>query len=332
MKLPSGVLAIKDSMFMLRFTDTMFLRRMTQSNDTVYLAFRADSVKQKGATGNQLISVDFLNGDYKVNMGFKATCQSVPGPSSFPMELAYSCPPCACQHVWYCDTLDGPRVHYASPPCPPNTAYDCPKGLKTTEFTAFRTTLGYADVGYRNHIAPSKANLKVAMACDSVRMSVLNVVGNADILDSIGIHISYNNITNLAATKANDIFKYGKGFVKFVKGGTPYTCPVDSSKIRVVRTLSDSVKNIYVDLDACLKSLNIGPLSKGDSVNFYGDFSVVTDGPYKNTFEKIPQFRAYGYHIDGGQEFACDNFGETFRVGKSQSIFAFPSSANFPKG
>ena len=106
--------------------------------------------------------------------------------------------------------------------------------------------MGYADAGYKNKIAPAKANLKVAMACDSVRMTVLNVVGNADISDSIGIHISYNNITNLPANKANDIFKYGKGFVKFVKGGQPYTCPVDSSKIKVVRTLSDSVKNIYV--------------------------------------------------------------------------------------
>lgn len=329
-KLPQGISAIKDSMYMLRFTDTMFLKRMSQSNDTVYMAFRADSVKQKGARAGQMISVDYLNGDFKVNMGFFATCQAIPGWSNFPMELAYSCPPCGCQHIWYCDTLAGPRVHYAAPPCVPNVAYECPKGLKTSEFTVNRTTLGYTDPTYKTKIKPSAANLKVAMACDSVRMSVLNVVGATPISDSIGVRISYDNITNLAATRLNDIFQYGKGFVKFVKNGQSYTCPVDPSKVKVTRL--DSSKIIYVDLDACLTSLNIGPLSKGDSVNFYGDFAVFTDGPYKNTFEKIPQFRAYGYYKDGGQEFACDNFGETFRVGKSQSVFSFPNSSNYPKG
>lgn len=329
-KVPQGILAIKDSMYMLRFTDTMFLKRMTQSNDTVYMAFRADSVKQKGSFAGQMIAVDYINGDYEVNFGFKATCQAVPGPTNFPMELAFSCPPCGCQHVWYCDTLAGPRVHYDEVACGPNAAYECPKGLKTSEFTAVRTTLGYTDPLYRTKITPDAANLGVAMSCDSVRMTVLNTVGNAPISDSIGIRISYDNITNLAQTHLNDIFQYGKGFVKFVKNGQSYTCPVDTSKIRVVRT--DSSKYIYIDLHSCLTSLNIAPLSRGDSVNFYGDFSVFTDGPYKNTFEKIPQFRAYGYFKDGGQEFACDNFGETFRVGKSQSVFSFPNSSSYPKG
>jgi hypothetical protein len=290
-KLPQGILAIKDSMYMLHFTDTMFLKRMTQSNDTVYMAFRIDSVKQKGSLPRQMVAIDYINGDYKVNFGFKSTCQAIPGPSNFPMELAFSCPPCGCQHVWYCDTLDGPRIHYDEVSCGPNAAYECPKGLKTSNFTAVRTTLGYTDETYRTRIAPKDANLGVAMACDSVRMTVLNTVGSAPISDSIAIRISYNNITNVAATKLNDIFKYGKGFVKFVKSGQPYTCPVDSSMIRIVR--QDSSKYIYIDLNRCLTSLNIAPLSKGDSVNFYGDFSVFTDGPYKNTFEKIPQFRAY---------------------------------------
>ncbi|MBL7816456.1 MAG: gliding motility-associated C-terminal domain-containing protein [Saprospiraceae bacterium] len=328
-KMPQGILAIKDSMYMLRFTDTMFLRRMSISGDTLYMAFRLDSVKQKGSAG-EMIAVDYINGDFKVNMGFKATCAAVPGPTNFPMEMAFSCPPCGCQHVWYCDTLAGPRVHYDKLACGPNPAYDCPKGLATTDFTAIRTTLGYTDATYRTHISPQNANLKVAMSCDSVRMTVLNVVGSAPLSDSIGVRISYDNITNLAQTHLNDIFQYGKGYVRFVKNGQSYTCPVDTSKIRVVRT--DSSKYIYVDLHSCLTSLNIGPLSMGDSVNFYGDFSVFTDGPYKNTFEKIPQFRAYGYHIDGGQEFACDNFGETFRVGKSQSVFSFPNSSSYPKG
>ena len=329
-KVPNGIVGIKDSMYMLRFTDTMFLKRMSVSGDTIYMAFRVDSVKQKGSQPGEMIALDYINGDYKVNFGFKANCQSLPGPTQFPMELAFSCPPCGCQHVWYCDTLDGPRIHYAAPPCVPNVLYECAKGLKTSEFTAVRTTLGYTEASYLTKISPSNANLKVAMSCDSVRMSVLNVVGDTPISDSIGVRISYNNITNLAQTHLNDIFQYGKGFVKFVKNGQTYTCPVDPSKVRYIRL--DSSKIIYIDLNSCLTSLNITPLSKGDSVNFYGDFSVFTDGPYKNTFEKIPQFRAYGYYLDEGQEFACDNFGETFRVGKSQSIFSYPNSSNYPKG
>ncbi len=329
-KMPTGIQAIKDSMFMFHFTDTMFLKRMSVSNDTVYMAFRIDSVKQKGALAGQMVAIDYINGDYKVNFGFRSTCEAVPGSTSFPMELAFSCPPCGCQHVWYCDTLAGPRVHYDEVSCGPNVAYECPKGLKTSSFTAVRTTLGYTDASYRTHITPSAANLKVAMACDSVRMTVLNTVGNSPISDSIGIRISYNNITNLAQTHLNDIFKYGKGFVKFVKGGQSYSCPVDTSKIKIIR--NDSSKYIYIDLNSCLTSLNIAPLSRGDSVNFYGDFSVFTDGPFKNTFEKIPEFRAYGYYKDGGVEYACDNFGETFRVGKSQSVFSFPNSSSYPKG
>ena len=329
-KVPAGIEAIQDSMFMLRFTDTMFLKTMTQIGDTVYMSFRLDSVKQKGNFSNQLIAVDYINGDYTVNFGFKATCSALPGATNFPMELAFSCPPCGCQHVWYCDTLDGPRIHYASPPCVANVAYDCTKGLKTTDFSAQRTSLGYTDGTYTTKIAPENANLKVALPCDSVRMTVLNVVGNDPISDSIGIRISYNNITKNAQTNLKDIFKYGKGFVEFVKGGQTYNCAVDTTNISVIRT--DSTKFIYIDLSSCLTTLNIAPLSSGDSVNFYGDFTVTTDGPFKNTFEKIPQFRAYGYHIDGGEEFACDNFGETFRVGKSQSIFSFPNSSSYPKG
>jgi gliding motility-associated-like protein len=328
-KVPTGVTAIYDSMYMLRFTDTLFIRRMNRSNDTVFIYFRADSAKQKGNFG-QMIKVDYLNGDFKVNMGFKADCQTQPGPTYFPLDLSYICPPCNCQHIWYCDTLDGPRVHYAQPPCPLNAAYDCAKGLRTTAFAAFRTTLGYTDQTYRTKINPSVANRKVAMSCDSVQMMVNNVVGNASLSDSLGIRIQYDKILFNAATQNNDIFNYGSGLVKFVKGGQTFTCAVPASKLRIIRT--DSSRFIYVDLHECFTGLGIAPLSRGDSVNFIGNFAVNPEGPFKNTFEKIPRFRAYGYHIDGGQEFACDNFGETYRVGKPQSLFSFPNSSSYPRG
>jgi hypothetical protein len=316
-KLPTGVLAIRDSMKLYRYTDVMPLKSMTQSNDTIFMRFNV--------AGQQ-----FINGDYKVNLGFMATCAAQPGLSGFPMELSFICPPCNCQHVWYCDTIQGPKIHYFEPPCVPNVAYDCPKGLKTTSFSAVRTTLGYTSEKYTTKISPSIANLKAAMSCDSIQMTVKNVVGTAPLSDSLGIRIAYENITFLAASRRNDIFKFGKGIVQIVKGGQVFTCNVDATKARYVRT--DSAKFIYIDLHHCFAETGIATLNKGDSVNFIGNFTVEDNGPFKNTFEKIPRFRAYGYHIDNASEFACDDFGETFRVGRPASIFAIPNSSNFPKG
>ncbi len=316
-KLPTGVLPIQDSMRLYRYTDIMPLKSMTQSNDTVFLHFNI---------GGQ----PYINGDYKVNFGFYATCTAQPGLSGFPVELSFVCPSCACQHVWYCDTIQGPKIHYLDPPCVPNTAYDCPKGLKTTSFTAVRTTLGYTSEKYTTKINPANANLKAAMSCDSIQMTVNNVVGTAPLSDSLGIRIAYENITFLAASRFNDIFKFGKGIVRIVKGGQVFNCNVDTTKVRYVRT--DSAKYIYIDLNHCFAETGIASLTKGDSVNFIGNFTVQDNGPFKNTFEKIPRFRAYGYHIDNATEFACDDFGETFRVGRPAAIFAIPNSSNFPKG
>ena len=316
-KVPVGVLPIRDSMRLYRYTDIMTMKSMTQSNDTVFMRFNI--------AGQQ-----FINGDYKVNMGFMANCTAQPGLSGFPFEMSFICPPCNCQHVWYCDTIQGPKIHYLEPPCARNAAYDCPKGLKTTSFTAVRTTLGYTTEKYTTKISPARANLKAAMSCDSIQMTVNNVVGAAPLSDSLGIRIGYENITFLAASRRNDIFKYGKGIVRIVRGGQVFMCNVDSSKARYVRT--DSAKFVYLDLNHCFAETGIASLTQGDSVNFIGNFTVEDNGPFKNTFEKIPRLRAYGYHTDGGAEFACDDFGETFRVGRPQAVFAIPNSSNFPKG
>ncbi len=316
-KLPTGVLPIQDSMRLLRYTTLVRLKSMTQSNDTVFMRF-------------DLGGQPFINGDYLVNFGFRATCAAQVGLSGFPVELSFVCPPCGCQHVWYCDTIQGPKIHYYEPPCAPNVAYECPKGLKTTDFTAVRTTLGYTNEKYTTKISPSKANLQAAMSCDSIQMTVKNVVGNAPLSDSLGIRISYENITFLAASRRNDIFKFGKGIVRIVKGGQVFTCNVDSSKIRYVRT--DSAKFMYIDLSHCFAETGIAALNKGDSVNFIGNFTVEDNGPFKNVFQKIPRLRAYGYHTDNATEFSCDDFGETFSVGRPASVFAIPNSSNFPKG
>lgn len=321
-KLPIGISAVKDSMFLTRFTDTLPLSGFRQSADTVYLTFDAHKL-------------NFLNGDYSAKMGFTAGCTAVPGASVFPMEMAFYCPPCDCRHVWYCDSVKGPDIHYSVPPCPDVVAYQCPKGLLTSSFEVNRTTFGFADSTYTKRLIAAQANTKVAIACDSVQMIVRNVVGNTLINDSIGIRISYDNIVKGDSNRLKEIFIFGKGTVQITHGGKIYNCNVNASEIRTAHT--DTTKTLYFDLNNCFQETGLTQLVKGDSVNFFGNFSVNPEGPYKYSFEKIPNFRAYGYSIDNGQEFACGNnynnsYGQIYRVGRSELIFNFPNSFSFPKG
>lgn len=313
-KLPTGVTPIRDSFTFKRFTTAMNINSFSVVGDTLYIQYDASSLFS-------------LNGDYYLKLGFTADCSAVPGETEFPTEITFVCPPCGCSHLWFCDSLAGPRMHYAEPPCPPNAAYGCAQGLKTTLFEAERTTLGYTDATYRTHIAKEDANLKVAMTCDSVQMRILNTVGTTPISDSIGVRISYNNVTDVPETNMNDIFKFGRATVHIVRGGVRTVCTIDSTAATYVRT--DSTKAIYVNLSSCLGGV---PVTSGDSVNFYGDFMVAPNGPYNTTFEKLPNFRAYGYHTEGGAEYACDNYGQTFRLGKSGVLFAYPNSSNYPSG
>lgn len=316
-KMPAGVSAVRDSMSMKWFEDDMPLLNFNVSNDTVYMEFDATKAQ-------------FINGEYRSRFGFSADCTAQPGASAFPIETAFYCPPCDCRHVWYCDTLAGPRIHYAEPPCVPNPAYDCADGVKTVDFKVERTTFGYLDDTYTTKLRADEVNTKVALACDSVRMTVLNVVGNTPIADSIGVLISYDNISLNDSNKLKDIFIFDKAAITITHGGTTYNCSINASKMRAVRT--DSTKAMYFDLHDCLIGLGIGPLSTGDSINFIGDFTVNAEGPFKYTFEKVPNFRAYGYYVNTDSLYSCDNYGAMFRVGKSQALFSYPSSSNYPVG
>lgn len=316
-KMPAGVTALRDSMKMTWFQDNMPLVNFNVSNDTVYMAFDATKAQ-------------YLNGEYFSTFGFKADCTAKPGSTAFPIETAFYCPPCDCRHTWYCDTIAGPRIHYASPPCVPNPIYDCSKGLQTVSFKAERTTFGYLDDTYSTKLTASEVKTDVALSCDSIRMTVKNVVGATPIADSIGVLISYDNISKNDSNRLNDIFTFSRGRVVITHGGNTYNCIIDSSNLRAVRT--DTTKSLYFDLQPCLASLGIAPLSMGDSVNFVGDFAVNPEGPYKYTFEKVPNFRAYGYYVENDSLYSCDNYGAFFRVGKSQALFSYPSSSNFPIG
>jgi gliding motility-associated-like protein len=316
-KMPQGVSAVKDSTTFRWFEIDMPLLDMRTSNDTAYFTFDATTAQ-------------FLNGAYNLRVGFKANCTAIPGLSKFPIEIALYCPPCDCRHTWYCDTLNGPRIHYTEGVCPPNPAYDCVKGLKTTDFKVERTTFGFTDETYTTRIAAADANTKVAMTCDSIQMTMKNIVGQTPLSDSIGLLISYDNISKNDSNKLKDIFLFDKGQVTIKHGGNTYNCTINASKLRTVKT--DSTKAMYFDLYSCLVGLSIAPLSMGDSVNFVGQFSVNPEAPITFTFEKVPNFRAYGYYIDNGSLYSCDNYGAMFRVGKSQALFSFPSSSSFPVG
>ena len=317
-KMPQGVSPVRDSMWLHWFDDNLPLKEMWVSNDTVYMTYNAAAAQ-------------YLNGEYRTRLAFKADCSTIPGASKFPINIEYYCPPCDCHHMWYCDTLNGPRIHYTEGGvCPPNPLYDCVKGLKTTDFKVERTTFGFTDETYTAKVDATTANTKVAMTCDSIKMTVKNVVGQTPLADSIGLLISYDNIVSSDTNKLKDIFIFDKGQVVITHGGTQYTCAIDASKVRVVRT--DTTKAMYFDFHSCLIGLGIAPLSKGDSVNFVGNFSVNPEAPIKFTFEKVPNFRAFGYYVEDDSLYSCDNYGAMFRIGKSQALFSFPSSSSFPVG
>jgi hypothetical protein len=314
-KLPTGITPIMDSMRWKRFTDTFRMASSRISNDTLYMYFDASTQT-------------FLNGDYMLEMGFSAGCTAVPGESDFPVEVSFLCAPCGCNHIWYCDTIAGPRIHYLEPPCVPNPAYVCAKGLKTVDFKANRTTLGYTDETLTTRIDPSVANRKVAVQCDTVEMCIKNVVGATPISDSIGMVIYHQNV-DLTNNTQNPIFLFARGVVRIKSGGNNYECTISPTSLRT--WYDDTTRYYSFDLHQCLTGLGL-TLTAGDSVNFCGYFTVNPDGPYSSNFKKIPDFRAYGYYRDGGAEFACDNYGELFRLGKNQVLFAYPNSSNMPNG
>lgn len=314
--LPKGVQPVKDSMLLTRFADTLKLISLNRIADTITMRFDAHLVSS-------------LGGDYTVRMGFYADCTAQPGFSYFPTQFSFICPPCNEQHVWYCDTVHGPRVHYANPPCPTNTAFDCPKGLSTIFFSANRTTLGYTDSTFTNLISSQKANLKVAMPCDSVNMVLKSVVGNTSFLDSLGIRIGYDNVIKGDSNKLKDIFIFDKGTVNLWHNGVSNVCTLSATDVRYVRT--DTTKFMYFDLNSCLIGKGITLLS-GDSVLFNGNFAINTDAPITFSYEKIHNFRAYSYFIEDGQELWCEDYGETFRAGREEILFSSPSSYSYPQG
>ena len=154
---------------------------------------------------------------------------------------------------------------------------------------------------------PKKANKKVAIPCDSVRVTLRSVVGQTPLTDSLGAIIRYDNIEHLKDT--SEIFFFGKGVLQIRHGGSVFSCPIDSSDLFVEKT--DSAKTLHFDFAACLDSLNL-TLVAGDSVNFIADFMVNPNGPFIKNFRKVPNFRGWTFATVGGADYSCDSYGDNF--------------------
>ncbi|MEL6865972.1 MAG: hypothetical protein AAFP19_16215, partial [Bacteroidota bacterium] len=311
--LPMGVSPIISETNLIQTSTLLPLLSNSTSNDTLTLTFDA--------------SVDpFPNGEYSLTMAFMADCTTPLGTTEFPTDMSFYCPTCDCSHLWFCGDLPGPTLHANVPPCPPSV-FSCPEGLRTYDFTVDRTTFGYTDNTYTTPIDPSLANEKVAISCDSVRMSIRSVVGDTPTNDSIGVVITYDNIDETYST--DQTFLFDAGTLRLTNGGMEFFCPVDASMM--THTTVDSSQQLRFDLHSCLTGLGL-TLVAGDTVEFIADFSLNPDGPYLVEFLEVPNFRAYAFGAIDGTEYACDNFGEVFNIAKNNTVFDFPNSLNFPTG
>ena len=313
--LPAGVQSeMSETRLIKNESNEINLISQSISNDTLILVY----------DGN---NSPFLNGNYRLDLAFSASCDAPLGATSFPLTFEFSCEDCDCQHLWYCGELNGPQLHNRMPPCTAAQVLNCPEGLQTTDFQANRTSFGFTDNTFTTPINPAEANQKVAISCDVIEMSVNNIVGATALNDNIGIEISYTNPDN--STDDIDLFNYLSGEVSFIKNGVETSCAVAANQL----TTSQNVANrtLTFDLSDCLTSLNL-TLEEGDEVNFVGQFSLNPDGPLTTQFELIPNFRAAGFAIINGIQSSCDNFGENFTVATTQTAFDFPNNDDFPIG
>ena len=313
--LPAGIQAeIAETHLFKNESNEINLLSQSMSNDTLILVYDADNSP-------------FLNGDYRLDLAFSASCDAPLGATSFPLTFEFSCADCDCNHLWYCGELSGPQLHNRMPPCTEAQTLNCPEGLQTTGFQVNRTSFGFTDNTYTTPVNPSDANQKVAISCDAIEMSVKNIVGATALNDNIGIEISYSNPDNTTADI--DLFNYLSGEVTFIKNGNETSCLVSASQLNTTQTGSN--RTLTLDLSTCLTDANLS-LAEGDSVNFVAQFSINPDGPLTTQFELIPNFRAEGFAMINGNQTACDNFGENFTVATTQTAFDFPNNDDFPVG
>lgn len=311
--LPKGILPAmnKFGLYKNGNTSPLLMTSDTIKNDTLYLTFDGTD--------------PYLSGKYELRMAFYATCDANVGIVKLPFEFGFYCPSCSCWSPWYCNVINGPKLHGSSV-C---KQVACGVGLRTTNFEANRTTLGYTDATFTKKINPKDANRKVAISCDSVEIKVKAIVGDTPISDSIGVLINYSSIVDASVPNAaiGQILKFKTGRLRIRKGSQNQTCVIPESAAVFTAGMN---KTLRIDLNACLAQGIT--LNAGDSLEFVGDFFLDPDGPYATQFKNIPNFRGQLYYRNNGVDYSCDDFGENFTIAKNRTIFDFPTNSSFPKG
>ncbi len=314
--LANGLSAVTDSIRFIKNNNTVIpLLSSAVQNDTLVLTYNASFST-------------FLSGDYTLRLALAADCFYVVGPSSIPVSVEHFCSDCSCRHLWFCGEIPGPVTHATTPPCPSEVVPECADGLQTLGFEANRTTFGFANTDFTIPFNPAFANKKVALGCDSVQMKMSGIVGMSSVTDSIGLVITYGNPNGTASS--GEIFQFDGGNLRIRHNGSIFNCPVSTANLSVTSVLGQ--KSMRFDLSSCLAGLGFA-LSPGDSLLFTGKFYVNPDGPFLQSFEKVPAFRGWFFNTINGTQVECDNFGETFTLGKSRAVYAFPNtSAGMPNG
>ncbi|MFK7936192.1 MAG: hypothetical protein AB8G22_21940 [Saprospiraceae bacterium] len=311
--LPQGVIPVIEQTTLLKNDLTpITLLNSEVRNDSLYLTFDANSL-------------NFLLGEYELKMAFTADCSAQSGATTFPFTFELICPECDCQHLWFCDDLNGPILHVQNPPC--ENVATCDDGIQTTDFQVNRTTFGFIDNTYTQRFKPENANQKVAIACDSVEMRVTNLVGNGSINNNIGVVISYDNIAPSDNTEPT--FLFTDGIVTFTQNGQPSSCAVIMADLSATATADGYELNF--DLGRCLQASGL-TLTQNDEVDFRGNFYVNPNGAYTTQFRNVPNLRGYGYAINNGEELVCDTYGDSFTLAKTNTVFDFPNTNFFPEG
>jgi len=306
--LPEGI-TVDDSSF-LEQDISIEISSLEQTGNDWLLTFDAEQIN--------------LNTDYNLNLVFNTNCTEA-GFTSFPLQIEYYCPECDCTQLWYCGILEGTFLHNNGIPC---REVVCETGISVTSFEANRSTFGFTDEAFSVPFNPADANTKVALGCDTVVMDITTVVGDATLIDSLGLVISYGNADESLSNEPT--FLFARGAITVIDSeGSSLSCTLDENKTRL--DTSTNLLRLFLDFNDCLDGRS---LAAGTQINFTGYFSINPDGPLpNNTFKKVPGLRAHAYAIVDGQTYEnCESYGQLFRLAKLKTILSGPSNDSYPEG
>ena len=268
----------------------------------------------------------FLTGEYSLVLGLSADCSAPLGETIFPTRVAYYCPDCACEHTWICEDIVGPWIHKTAPPCDVADLYPCPQGVQGASFQIDRTTFGFADQGFLTPFATP--NTKVAIPADSVRILMTGIAGDNVVTDDLGVILHYFTPNDEVDTAG--LFLLGSGLLEWNDAGTWRSCRIGATAHTMENDTTETWQRF--DLSACLTD-NGWAVQPGDDIRFTGMFEINPEGPILDSYEFVEDLRGGFFALDAaGTETQCDQFGDTFRVGKPLTTFGIPSNGDYPKG